>query len=285
MKVYLIPALIVCVGLFALAEQSSAQTKDDPKGALSAFKQLSAVKVKSSGGARDGKRSPRIDVADLPISSNSNQPIAGAVKIWAVRADASGKETSGPVSILHEKWQPNDYLYFYFESATPSIVSLYQLYPLTGYPGQKESRVVIPNDQFPVSFDPIGTGSAVRLPLLMRMDNTRTDEEIAFSILTVGIDDPSGSLDTGDQILDDTDFIDEDITLQGQGGSIAFRGKLKSYAEKAGKAALRKEIPKGARIDIAGAGSSASSNNIDDVAVTAVFCGRIAFIKLTMHKD
>lgn len=276
--------ITMCICLASLPEAVFSQTVKSKQSATNAFSSLKKARPVKAPGAR-GKTSTRIDIADLPLLPGSTQQhITGAVKIWAVRADASGRETSGPVSILHEKWQPNDYLYFYIETASPLMVSLYQLYPLTGYPGQNESRTVIPNDNFPTSFDPIEAGSAVRMPLLMKMDNTRADEEIAFSFLTLDIVDNGGIIDIGDPILDDPpiDFIDD---IGGEGGSMSFRGKIKNFAERAGKAALRKQIPTKARIDIVGDGGMASSSNVDDVAVTAVFCGRIAFIKLTMHKD
>lgn len=220
--------------------------------------------------------------------------VCGAAKMWAVKADRTGREISGPVNIGLHDWEPNDHLYLYFESATPMLVHLYQIYPETGHPMAGQKRVVLPRERFPKSFDALPPGKAVRLPVLLKLDNTRVDESIAVALTALDL--KSNVPKTNDVVLDNPPVTKSaDAAVGAQGASIVTRME---YAAKLADAGLTNgrqyRIPEGARLAAVALGSGpgriepvapADVGSLgDDFKAVAVFTGQQAFFKLEIHK-
>ncbi|MDR2755528.1 MAG: hypothetical protein LBC20_07450 [Planctomycetaceae bacterium] len=245
-----------------------------------------------------GVRAPRVCTVPvmIEIPGTGTMQCTGVVKVWAVRADESGREYGGPVSINRTPWKKKERFYLHFETATPIIVSLYQLYPETGHPGQfADSKVVLPDDKFPTSYDAIPPGNDVRLPILLEMDNTLVDEDISIAVTPVDFEPGKYPPLPPDLGMGNNHFISQtesEFVSDGVGATFSLRGhksETNQYFDQLGKNVLtkKKEMPSGARV-IAAAGiepaGPASSQNYDDIAATFFIKGAVGFIKLTMHK-
>ncbi len=233
--------------------------------------------LRQSGGGGAARISPA-----SPVLVDGN-PICGCVAMWAVKADRTGREISGPINIALHDWEPNDYLYLYFETARPILINLYQLYPETGYPNQGEKRVVLPDRNFPQSFRPIQPGGAVRLPILLKLDNTRVDETIAVNVLALDLGNPA-AFSTGNPVLDNPPVTKSNQVASGPGADI--QGRMLAYAKQAADAGLigpKYQIVPGARITAVSVNTDPNSGTADYKAY-ATFANLQAFFKLTIHK-
>ena len=239
--------------------------------------------------AASSVKDPRFHPAK-PVIDGKEVTVCGVVKMWAVLADKTGKEISGPVNMKLHKWQAEEYFYLYFESATPILVSLHQLYPETGHPMAGETRLVLPDKEFPKSLEAIPAGTAVRMPILMQMDRTLVDEAMGVSIQCLNI---GNAAPTGNATLDAPPIVTaaqapQASEVDGGGATIATRQiNYANTAARLGFVGKQYSIPERARFSAVSEVATPAGPNpsIDDVAIILACGSHINFVKITLHKD
>jgi hypothetical protein len=189
----------------------------------------------------------RTAVAKLAVKTQlGNGQIGDArilVQVWGELED--GRK----VHLEKYKWAPREELHLCFETAVPIKFGLYQIYP------GKDTMTILPDKNYPKSFDTIMPGSTYRVPYTLETDNDNEDETISINIVRAG--------------------SDEEPVLQGP--TFSAKG-----ARDYGKAMF--QLHKNARKLRVASGGRQSGRTADEVSIIVIGEGNSGKLQMTLHK-
>jgi len=189
------------------------------------------------------------------------------VKVWATVDDDT------KVHLSNYKWKRKQSFYLWFETALPVKIALYQEHP--DKPASKNKELVLPQKDYPASFDVVQPGKPYRLPIEMEMDDDNKDEHMIIAIMGVGTKvEPNLTPDEKD----------------GRRYTAKSANDYRSDVDEFFRAALRKNLEwktSNKRVNLRPGqdpGSRASSRSADDVAIIAAGQDQSGFIKIVLKK-
>jgi len=127
---------------------------------------------------------PKFDPVQAP-GFCGNKPVKLGMKVWAELVGQDGQTGTGQyVNLERYRFKPKERFYLWFESASPIQISLFQHY--YGPTATKDSRLVLPQPDYPKSYETLLSGKPVRYPILLETDNDLRQELMSIVAYTPG---------------------------------------------------------------------------------------------------